>query len=148
MKNLRKLFLICTILLCNIFPLTVSAASSTIQKEPKQLVILMKKEIKGIATWEPKIKTMIDKNQLYGNHAISYYRFSGNKNCKSVCSFLMKDVKVAKAHKQFPSDVFYLHYDGKRKVEGKTVHQYSLYQTTREVLANPKGIPERYRKNN
>lgn len=143
-KPIHLLILTGVFLICCSFPLTVTAVSSTIQKEPEKLVRLLKQESKEIVTWAPRIRTMIHRKQLHGNHGITYYRFSGRKSVKKACRLLIKDIRDAKTRKQYPYNVCYLHYDGKKKRNGKTVYQYSLYQTTREVLANPNGIPVSY----
>ncbi len=134
------------LLICAIsFSIPISASAATIRDNPKKLVRLVRKEVREVASWRPKIKRLIDRDQLFGNCAVSYYRFTGRENCKKASRSMIKDVIEAKTLQQYPSDVFYLHYDGKKKKDGSLVYRYSLYQTSRKVLANRNGIPGWYR---
>jgi hypothetical protein len=121
--------------------LTVAAGSSTIRKEPKRVVSMVKKKSKGVAAWEPSIRKKIENHQLHGNNSILYYHFSGNKTYAAACKEIVDEIKEAKTRSQYPFDVCYVYYDGLIRINGRLFHQFSLYQTTKQVLANPNGIP-------
>lgn len=101
---------------------------------------MIKKRSAGVADWEPVIRKQIENHQLHGNNCIMYFYFPGNKTYTSACKEIEDEIKEAKIRTQYPFDVCYLHYDGLKSINGRSIHQYSLYQTTKQVIAKHYGI--------